>query len=171
MSQFALPDSSIPSPEVQLRAVESELAQAPTDVDLVIDAVPTPVGRGYAFDPRVKGFIVGTSGRGILQTHGIDTLKVWILKCIHTQRGVHPIYSDDFGMDEPFAPIGGSLDDSVLGEYEEQLRSALTYHPRISGIADFAAEPTPMGDGYSVAFTVVLDDDSAIPISNLQVPV
>lgn len=163
------PDLTLPSPADQLRAVVAEAAATPLAVDLVIETTPPPIGRGYAFDPRLKGFVVGTSGKGVLATRGLDTLKVWILKAIFTMKGVHPIYSDNYGMEDPFAAIGGSMMENALGGYEEMLRDALTYNPRISDITEYAAEPTPMGDGYSVSFQVVLDDDTVIPVSNLQV--
>lgn len=159
-------------PDDQLRAVEEDLDRYPDEADLIVqdEEGPQPLGRGWMFDPDV-GFVRGVAGRGVVRTDDLTTLKVWIIKTLRTQRGVHPIYDDDYGMADPVGMIGGPTVDAAIGEYEQMIADALAYHPRIAGIQDYAASPLPTQDGVIVAFTVVLDDESEIALSDLELPV
>lgn len=166
-TEYQPPDLELPTPEQQLRGVEEDLAPYPDEVDLVINPRRPPIGRGFAFDPNLKGFLLGPQEQGVLQTQGLDTLKTWVVKCMHTKRGVHPIYSKGFGMQDPFSLIGGPLSEAAVGEYEGMLQEALTFHPRIVRIDDYMAEEIDGGEGIQVAFTVVLDDGSQIDVQDV----
>lgn len=161
------------NPDDQLRAVEEDLDRYPDEADLIVQEEvggPQPLGRGWLFDPLL-GFVRGSTGRGVVRTDDLTTLKVWITKALMTKRGVHPVYSDDYGMPDPVGMIGGPTVDAAIGEYEQMIADTLSYHPRIAGITDYAAEVLPTEDGVIVSFTVVLDDESEVPMADLELPV
>lgn len=163
-----VPDDSValPPPDEQLRAATDVLSY-PDEVDLVVAVEPVPIGRGYAFSPELKSFLLGPNGTGVLTTVGIDTLRNWVVKVLNTQKGAHPIYSDDFGMEDPFALIGEPIMEAAIGEYEQIISDAVTYHPRITGIDNYVANLTATGDGVEVSFDVIMDDDNIVPIENV----
>jgi hypothetical protein len=147
----------------QLAAAEADI-EGTADPDLVVDASPPPLGRDWAFDPVAGGFSLSPAG-GPQPTYGLATLRVWIDKCLHTARGAHPIYGDDYGLERPFDLIGLPLDDSGLFDYEGRVRRALTYHPRITGIRGFSATPDSATGAVEMRFEVVLDDSSVLASS------
>lgn len=173
MSTF-LPEPQYPDdldPQSTLDALDQRLVDptlAPPDL-LVTDAPPPPLGRSWAYDFQASSFVQGISG--VAQTRGISTLKQWVEKCLRTDRGAHPIYSDDFGIVRPFDMIGMALTDVNPDDLEQRIREALTKHPSIADIDDFDMTYSPDGDEFLlVTFTVKLIDQQSIPLLSLQLP-
>lgn len=156
-----LPEEDYPTdPEQDLLLAEDALDdEADSSVDLVVEVERPPIGRGYAFDPYV-GFRRSASGHGALQTSGVDTLQTWVVKCLNTERGAHPIYSDDFGLERAFELIGQPGSEIEVADYEARVREALLYHPRITDVVDFTANYGPDRDYLLCGFTIVTDDDA-----------
>lgn len=146
-------------PGEQFRVSEDDIEANVLPADLVLGVEPTPLGRGWAFDvsPMRAGFVTAPSGRGPLGTHGLETLKVWILKCLNTERGVFPIYSNRFGMVRPFDMLSEPSSETAIADYEDRVRDALLAHPRITGVTDFSADFDLSVDYVNVTFTVETD--------------
>lgn len=163
-----------PSADDALSAVEEELSDLPAldDVDLQVEAPDElpPIGRGWAFDFQEPGFRRGVSGRGVLATRGVETLRGWIDKALRTARGAHAVHPDDYGMDDPWRLIGTPLSRAPIAEYEDDVRRALTFHPRIADVTDFRVALDPDVPAVELQFTVVLDDDTAVSFDPFRLP-
>lgn len=146
-----IPGDNVLTPDEQLAAAVQGLA------DDTGAAVQQPFGRGWAFDFEAGEFVLGgTSPRGV---SGIDQLTVWIEKALRTYRSAHPIYSDDFGMEEPFAPIGHQLDAALIGSWAQHAAEALKVHDRITDVTGFSFTADPLSNTLSASFTVVTDEE------------
>lgn len=174
MSTF-LPEPQFPDdldPQATLDLLDERLVDPslpPPDL-IVTDTPPPPLGRSWAFDFTINRFVVNTSG-GISETRGLATLRTWIEKCMRTDRGAHPIHSDDYGMVRPFDMIGMQLADISKTDLEQRIRDALTMHPSILDIDDFDMTYNTDGDdALFVSFTVLLADQQALVVSNVQLP-
>lgn len=143
---------------------ELDALDNPEADDLVIMEEPdTDPGRSWSFAYE-SGRYRFSPARGPIETHGEFTLREWIEKCLRTPRGRYPIYSDDYGMENPERGIG-EQGEEAFENLEGRISDALTYHPRISEIADFEFELQETVDAELIAvvsFTVILDDDSTL---------
>lgn len=140
---------------------EEELA-ARDDDDAVFDTVeePVPLGRSWQFDFSTGRFVRSRSG-AIAQTRGLDTLRSWILKALHTPRGASPALPDSFGIDGGGlnSLLGGSTDEDVA-QIAELITDALTTHPRIAAVRDFTVALDD--EAAAISFRVVLDNDEEL---------
>lgn len=173
MSTF-LPEPQFPDdldPASTLDLLDARLTDPslpPPDL-IVTDTPPPPLGRSWRFDFVSQRFVSTTSG--VAETRGLATLRVWIEKCMRTDRGAHPIYSDDYGMVRPFDMIGMQLSDISKDDLEQRITDALTMHPSIVSIEDFDMTYNTDGDdALFVSFTVILTDQQTIAVSNVQLP-
>jgi phage baseplate assembly protein W len=165
-----MPDDFIPkgdeAPEAQ-DAFEA-LETSPANENLiVVEREPPPFGRSWAFDFSIPGFAT-EAGQGPLETRGIDTLRQWVIKCLLTARGAHPIHPRGYGMEKPFDVIGQPLSAFLNAELEERVANALTFHPRITGIEDFATFTEEEDDALLVEFRVMLDNEEELDIQGLR---
>lgn len=143
---------------------------APPPDLIVTDASPPPLGRSWAYDFVAQQFVTSPAG-GVADTHGLATLRVWIEKCLRTERGAHPIHSDDYGMVRPFDMIGMQLTDISKQDLEQRISDALTMHPSILSIDKFQMSYSTDGDdALYVSYIVTLADGQSISVSNLQLP-
>lgn len=171
MSTF-LPEPQYPDdldPSATLDVLDERLldpSSPPPDL-IVTDDPPPPIGRSWQFDFVANRFVIGSGG--IAETYGLATLRVWIEKCLRTDRGAHPIHSDSYGMVSPFDMIGQQLTDVSQSDLEERVTDALTKHPSIVDIQEFSMTYDPIGDTLlSVNFIVVLADQQALVVTNLS---
>lgn len=148
--------------EAQLLATEESL-DFPADL-IIAEEPPPPFGRGWQFDFGRQRFtgpdLPSAIGRSPLRTFGPDTLRFWIEKALQTARGAHPIYGDDYGMDQPFDLIGQPFTEATVVELEQRVQNALLVHPKIADVTDFDAEINE--DELFVSFRVILDNDVAL---------
>lgn len=176
VSSFLPAEDVQASVEDQLAVIEEDLAAIsaqPDEFDLLVqgpDDDPPPIGKGWAFDHALRRFRRGSSGSSPLPTFGDQTLKEWIDKTMRTARGAHPIHPDDYGMEQPFRLIGGPLHGAAISDYEDDLRRALTFHPRISDVRNFSVQSDPDVTALYMTFDVVLDDDTALSFDPFQLP-
>lgn len=160
--------------DVQLAQVEGDLADdlvEGDEFDLVLDEAPDelpPLGKGYAFDFTRRQFV--RAGRTPAVTHGDQTLREWVAKAIHTERGAHPIHSDEYGMDDPFRLIGSPVRGAAVAQYEQDLVRCLTTHPRIADVRDFGVTDDEDGKAIWLTFLIVLDDDTELSFDPFQLP-
>lgn len=168
--QTFLPEPQYPDdldPEATLDVLDQRLIDptlAPPDL-LVTDAPPPPFGRSWAFDFQASQFVQNISG--VAQTYGLISLRGWIEKCLRTDRGAHPIYSDDFGIERPFDIIGMQLADVNPDDLEQRIRDALTKHPSIVEIEQFEMLYSSDDELITVSFVVQLIDQQSINVASL----
>lgn len=168
-----LPEDDEPlSEDEEVAALDESIEDVPDEDDLVI-TVPAldPVGRSWAFDFQRRRFLIGPGGHGPVATYGDATLKVWIEKCLNTDRGAHAIYSDDYGVDDLNDGFGGPTSQFPTGDYEQRIRDALTFHPRIVDVSGFVWDLDPADDAISVGFQVDLDDTDSITVEGFTLAV
>ena len=139
---------------------EDGLAEAVPDSTLptvVVDDSPEeqPLGRSWAFDMGAMAFT--RAGLSPAETRGTATLLGWIDKCLHTEEGALPIHPPGFGLRDPFGMFGRPVSDLAAGDMAEDLRRALTFHPRIADVTNVRLERDPLDEAMTVVYTVVLD--------------
>lgn len=137
-------------------ALGGEIAPAASDE-------PAPIGRSWAFDFGEGQFARG-GGQSPIVVTGEGSLRMWVLKALHTARLAHPIYTDQYGVELPFDLIGGRVTPEAIGRYAAAITDALLVHDRISAVEDFAFSHDPDGDGLEVGFAVVLDGGARVDI-------
>lgn len=142
------PDPGLINPDLALDA-----ALAP--VEDIENEAPRPFGRSWSFDFVAGQFVrEGTAPKVVYE---LDTLIMWVEKTLRTARLAHPIYADEYGMDEPFALVGTVGEDESLTEYQQAVEAALLYHDRIVAVEDFSFSQDPFDESLMASFTVVLD--------------
>lgn len=154
------PDPGTISPDLALDA-----ALAP-----VIDLGPPtvePFGRGWAFDFTINQFV--KSGLSPAEVHELDHLRVWVEKTLRTARYAHAIYSDSYGMEEPFGAESNVATADVVGIYQQHVTDALLVHDRIADVQDFFFQTDLSSEQLYVSFTVVLDgqDQQTVQVSGI----
>lgn len=159
------PDPGIVNPDLTLDA-----ALAPTE-DAESDS-PRPFGRSWQFDFQAGQFVKdGTVPKVVYE---LDTLIVWVEKALRTARLAHPIYDDQYGMDDPTLPIGQAAADELLSEYQDSIESALLYHDRIVSVENFTFTQDPFEETLYASFTILIDatapqEPQAVEFSNVPV--
>jgi hypothetical protein len=170
-STFLPADVEPLSPQEILAAVQETLEGTPRP-DLAIEIPqPPPLGRSWAYDFLHYRFRT-VGGRGPLVTDGLSTLQSWVEKVLHSDRGASPIWPDGYGMVRPFDVVGEPYGHTPFDSLRARVRDAVIYHPRIVDIQDWRIiTPTSFDQEYvEFSFTLVLDDDSLIPIPNMTLP-
>jgi hypothetical protein len=162
-------DDEPPTAEEAFDEMEESIEDFPDEDDLVVETPePQPVGRSWSFDYANRSFISAVMGHGPAATYGDETLRQWITKCLMTDREAHPIHSDQYGVDGLAELVGTPVDDLNTGDYEQRIREALLYHPRIADVREFQWEIDPDDEGVFATFEVVLDDDETLPVENVR---
>jgi hypothetical protein len=159
------PDPGLINPDLALDAALGPVEE--TDPD-----APQPFGRGWRFDFITEKFVM--DGRAPQETYELDSLIVWVEKTLRTARFAHAIYSDGYGIENPFDVIGLQADDETFSAYEEAVTDALLVHDRITAVEGFTFSQDPFDEAVFASFTVVLDAApplEAQPIEFSNVPV
>jgi hypothetical protein len=152
------PDTALADLEADFQAVTS-----PPEI-VVVQEQPPPIGRSWSFDFPRQRFRDAFGAHAPLTTNGVATLVQWAEKCLQTTRGAHPIHPPGYGLRDRTALIGHTVNGAPVAELESRIREALTFHPRIADIDDFAYDFDTVADEYiAVSFTLVLDDDTRLP--------
>lgn len=146
-----LPSDTGLTPDEELQAALGQLTVADEDT------TPLPFGRGWAFDFDRGQFM--RHGAAPAVTHDLETLRTWIEKSLRTARGAHPLYSDDFGVDDPHFNIGSPFSPETVGLLTTSISDALLAHDRIEEVTDITFTGGPDVDVLFVAFTVMVDDE------------
>ena len=157
---LAPPDPGLVNPDLALDA-----ALAP--VDPAAGAGPTPFGRAWRFDFVENQFV--RDQNGVQPTYETDTLTVWIEKCLRTSRFAHSIYSDQFGLDNPYLLIGMQADDDeLISEWQDQITAALKRHERITDVQGFSFNQDPFDEGLFASFTVTVDEGTPLSTQTIE---
>lgn len=167
-----LPDDGGPvDPDTMLQSAFGDEFAADVQDDIAVEDERRPYGRSWAWDYASGRFVM--HGTAPAQVREREALRSWILKAVYTARLAHPIYSSQFGVDDPVAIIGEPV--SASGEaqalYEESVRAALLAHDRITDVSEFAwPEPDPDSEYLEVSFAVVTDDEDEMLFASLELP-
>lgn len=158
------------TPDDAFTRYEESLDRRPDSTDLVVvQEDPPPLGRGWAYDLVHRQFIRSPGAHGPLETHGSATLAFWIEKCLRTARGSLPIYSDDYGIELPADFFGGPVDQFPDDLFRDRVTDALTRHPRIADVRDFAFAFGPDEEWVAASFTVVTGAGENFNFQNVRI--
>lgn len=162
-----LPQVVPPGPEIDPTAVladDDEILDEGDFDTLTPDIDVPPPGRSWRFDFHGGGFLFGDQ-QGPLMTFGDDTLNGWIEKVMHTDLNAHVVHPAGYGMEGgPYSLIGTQIR-AAPGDYEDKIRAALTFHPLIADIRNFAWSFDADDEWLEVTFTVVRRDAVTFPFS------
>jgi hypothetical protein len=142
------PDPGLINPDLQLDAALAPVVDADPDA-------PIPFGKSWRFDFVAGQFV--KDGTAPQQTYELDSLIMWIEKTARTARYAHPIYSDQYGVEEPYELIGQQVSEALLTAYEDGLTEALLVHDRIVAVEGFGFSQDPFDEVLYASFTVVVD--------------
>lgn len=169
MSDQFVPSAPEPvDPDDALASLEADFEERvdPPEI-LVVEEEPPPIGRSWSFDFTTGRFRSGVNGRAPLATNGTTTLIVWAEKCLRTVSGAHPIHPPGYGVRDRTSLLGQTVSGAPVAELEQRIREALTFHPRIVDIEDFEFDYDPLDEWVNVTFSMVLDDDTVVPLPDL----
>lgn len=140
---------------------DEELAELDIEVDDSAD--PAPIGYSWQLD-----FDTGQFARTPLIVRGEDAVVMVAQVALRTRRGMHPIFDDDFGMEDP---------DSMLGFVDEAERRAtyvrdttetlLACHERITDVSDFTFLRDADDEIAYVDLTIEIDGDDEIRLEGV----
>ena len=156
------------TPDEDAAAAEASLLDAASPAAQPAGA-PEPFGRTGLFDFE-RGRFVRAGGAPVWVT-GLRAVEQWVLMAVHAARYAHPlIFSEEFGMEDPEAPIGEAADvDEAISDWGERLAEAVVgVHERITSVEDFEYEYDAASGIIYVTFTVVTDEEE-LTIENLAV--
>lgn len=136
------------------------------DEEPEIEVAPRAYGRTWQFD-LATGRIAKYGDRPV-EISGLDNLRQWIDIAMNTTSLAHPIFPDDYGMDDPYNMVGEEYSPALEADYQDQIITALTFHDRIVGVDNFNFQFDSDEQVVYVTFTVRVDDEDedTIQINN-----
>lgn len=161
----------LPASTLNVTAEEQlAVSEALIDTDEVeeIEDPPEPYGRSLAFDHEARKFpLIGGQPNW---TEGIETLIQWIKNMMWTSRMAHTIFSDDFGMDDPWALVGAPAQAALWQAYKTDLNDALLVHDRIAEVNSIQMDVDPEEpDLVIVTIEITTDEAEEITIEGFPV--
>lgn len=101
----------------------------------------------------------------IVWVTGIEALKQWCLMAIYSARFAHPVFSEQFGMEEPESPLGELIDVAeFVSDWGARLTEALLVHERIAAVENIDATFDPDQQLISFAFEIVTDEEERVAV-------
>jgi hypothetical protein len=156
----------------ELALLDSLTDANPGSLDLVISpAEPEPIGRSWKYDFTLRQYVRGHGQLGPSPTRDAEALVDWVEKCLLTARGAHPVHPPGYGLVHGSADLIGGLVGAPSSDLEVRVADAVTFHPRISGIANWTFDYDPMAEWQAYSFTLVLDDDTTVQLDRLRLMV
>lgn len=125
----------IPVDEEDFSADEELAAFVDADTIPLLSAEPDerqPVGLTWLLD-----FDTGQLGPRPQVVRGAQSVAMWAFVALRTQRDRHPMFSADFGMDEPDRLIGRVEDTARRAQYVADIKDTLGIHPNITNVGNF----------------------------------
>lgn len=127
-------------------ALEAADAAVPDDSD-----PPEPFGYSWAFDFAAGRFV--RQGSSPARVTGLDALAQRVMMALNSARYAHPIFSDDFGVEDPQHGLGlaGAEAREAADDWRVKVRDAVLV---LDGVTDVQVKPA-----YDpVAGTIVLSE-------------
>lgn len=161
-------DEDLISAADQLTAAEASVSDQPFAPDTTVQETPIPFGRSWAWDAEEERYVrLGTSPA---EVRGRDALREWIYAALRTAQGVHPIFSDEYGIEDPDDWIGLLDPTDALETFEPRAEEALKQHDRIEGVDELQAEFDPSTGVITLEDLVVITDEAeAVPLSDFDI--
>lgn len=166
-----LPADTASSPADDLAAAVAGALATPQSTLPVTPATPQPFGNSWEFDFEAGQFVrTGSSPKAAAE---FAALEQWCLMAIFSARFAHPVFSDDFGMEEPDALMGEFAIGEALADWQQHLVEALLVHDRVTSIEDLDLSWDPSTGVLTInAMTVVTDEEGAgLTMAAVSVPV
>lgn len=165
-----LPADAQSTPSDDLSAAVAGALAVPQSTLPVPAAVPQPLGNTWVFDFEAGQFVRAGSSPAV--TSDLGALEQWCLMAIHSARYAHPVFSDEFGMEKPDAPIGEFAQGEVLADWQQSLVEALLVHDRVSAVEDIDLSWDPSTGILTInGMTVVTDENAGVTVSDVSVQV
>lgn len=157
-------DSRISSADDELNTVESLLDFDPDVDDDALPDTPDPYGKSWLFDFSTGQFQrVGSSPA---ETHGLDSLRQWVLLAMSVEQGAHEIFEEDFGIEDLNGMIGLPYNPALAAQYQRHVTEALLIHDRIVDVSDFDFQFNELEEYLECKFVIQTDQDEYIPIAS-----
>jgi len=156
-------DEDLLSADAQLAAAEASL----TDDAFATDSSPAPIpfGKSWAWDRERQRYKRGGSSAAPQVVYGKDSLREWIGNALCTAQGGSPIFSDEFGIEEPDDWIGLADPGDAIATFEPRAREAVTQHDRVRELDELDPEFDPDEGVVTVSnILVVTDEAEAVPL-------
>ena len=145
-------DVDIPDSQVEVQYKEDDIQEVP---------------REYAWDFEKNDFLL-KDGKFII-VEGIEAIKIWIWKALHTPKLIYSIYSDTYGHDIESLVGKGFSYDLMETEIKRFVTESLTQIKYVNGISDFNISED--GSLYDISFTVNTSlGDIEIEDAELDIP-
>lgn len=159
-------DDPSSSPADDLAAAAQSAQAIPTPAQPVTDPAPQPFGISWRFDWEQGQFL--RTGQSPAQTADFDSLAEWCEMAIHSARFAHPVFSNQFGMEEPDSVIGEIATGEVLADWQRSLIEALLVHDRITTVENISLDWDPGAGTLTVQqLDVVTDEDKRLTVSDV----
>lgn len=139
-----------------------EVTKLEFNTDAAAASSTTDLGVTYKFDFDAGEFML--SDGKLIPIADVDAIKLWVEKCLRTQRFTYQIYAR-----EDKNEYGASLEDLigsvwprafVESELKREISEALTRHPRIRSITDLTTDRD--GARMKISFTLNLSDGQSV---------
>lgn len=156
------------------QALDAVTDQIPDQPDLTANLQvdePEVYGMTWKWD---FGFnLFQTSNGSPASVRDLDNLRIWVEATLNIERGTHPIYDDQVGMEPGSGLVGENVDDpAAQTRYMEAVHDALMVHDRITDVTDFdfyLDANDPDSENEYVDFAIYTDDNDVIPVT-LTIP-
>lgn len=159
-------DEDLLSADDLLTAAETSLND---DVFAASGSAPAPIpfGKSWAWDHANERYI--RAGTAPLEVRGYDALRQWVYAALQTAQGAHPIFSDEFGIEDPEDWIGLVDPSDAVATFEPRAREALLQHERIEEVDEMNPEYDPDEGIVTIADIVVVTDQAeAVPLTAFE---
>lgn len=150
-------------------ALDAVAAALPDVPDLTVASEgdeQQPYGMAWQWDFANNRFF--RQGGTPVRVHDLNALRIWCETVTNIERGAHPIYDDDIGMDHAYGMIGTLVDDvSAQTSYMQEVFDALMVHDRISNVTNFDFQTDPLEDeAVDVEYEVMTDDGDSVIVNS-----
>lgn len=151
----------------QLAAAEASVADDPFGSLDSAEEPPVPYGQSWLWDAQRERYV--RQGAAPVEVRGRDALKQWIYSALRTAQGVHPIFSDEFGIEDPDDWLGVVDPTDALATFQPRALDALVQHDRIEDLDDLTANFDPTTGIISIDDIVVITDEAeAVAVSDIE---
>lgn len=159
-------DEDLISGDQQLAAAEASLADDPLST-VATETPPIPFGVTWAWDRERERYV--RFGAAPAEVRGVSALREWIYNALATAQGVHPIFSDEFGIEDPDDWIGLADPTDAIATFEPRAQEALLQHDRIEELDDLVISFDPSTGIITIPNIVVITDQTdAVPLAPIE---
>lgn len=159
-------DQDLVSPDKQLAAAEASILDDPL-ASTATETPPIPFGRTWAWDRERERYV--RLGTAPVEVRGAAALREWIYNALATAQGVHPIFSDEFGIEDPDDWIGLVDPTDAISTFEPRAREAILQHDRVEDLDDLTPSFDPSTGTITIPDIVVITDQAdAVPLAQIE---